>query len=395
MAKALVVGGGIGGLATAVGLYRLGWDVKVYEKSQHLGEVGAGLSLFPNALTALEYLGVLSAMPVAHRTISGGIRTDTGRWLARQDISDDGLNGKEFRAVHRAELHNALRGALPEDVIVTGARVLHLSPIGGATIEIGGNTTRVDRVEETADVIIAADGIHSTARRILWPMVSPPEYTGITAWRGISATRPGHDYPLTQSWGRGSEFGIVPLADGRTYWYAATHSVPGITYPNHRTEVLTRFGSWHQPIPDIVTASAPDDIVHHDLFHVRQQPQSFVSGRVVLLGDAAHAIPPFLGQGACQALEDAATLAALLGPADTSAGASVESALRTYDTLRVPRARQIARATALAAQIGIRARGPITNRARNAAVWLTPPILAQRAMSRIAQWEVPRDVPTR
>jgi 2-polyprenyl-6-methoxyphenol hydroxylase-like FAD-dependent oxidoreductase len=180
--------------------------------------------------------------------------------------------------------------------------------------------------------------------------------------------------PATITWGRGTEFGTVPIGGGRVYWYAAVTAPPGARPP------LPDVRRWHAPIPALVAATAPESILADDIRYLPSPPPSYVAGRVVLLGDAAHAMTPNLGQGACQAVEDAVVLAHALG---------TSGRLATYDRLRHPRTTQVSRAAHRIGRLGQQLRNPVAVALRNTAIRLTPPRVAIRSMARYADWQPP------
>ncbi|MEU9121587.1 FAD-dependent monooxygenase [Streptomyces sp. NPDC048506] len=330
--SAIVVGGGIGGLAAGVALTRSGWQVKVLERAATFGEVGAGLSLWPNGVRALDALGagdqVREQALVETRT---GIRNTSGRWLSRTDTQELTRRFGPVAMIHRAQLLDILRTALPAGALCANARVSRIS-LRGRRVEVehGKDVSQ-------ADLLVAADGINSTVRRSLWPQAPAPRYAGYTAWRLVVDT--GRRLSAGgESWGRGERVGIAPLADGRTYVFCVANTPEGQHNPgNELAEMRRRFGRWHDPIPRLLTAADEEAVMRHDIYALPPLA-SFVTGRAALLGDAAHAMTPNLGQGANQALEDAVTLAALL-----DAHPDVESALAAYDRDRRPRTQLIAR----------------------------------------------------
>lgn len=380
---AVVVGAGIGGLGVAVGLRRAGWRVSVLEQADRFEPVGAGIALMPNALRALDELGLgaefRALTPVR---ASGGLRTSSGRWLARWDATAmQQLLGAPMVNLHRAELHRMLRAPLPPDSVRTGVAVTGVTRReGGRLGVVCAPATDID----DADLVVAADGIDSTLRAQHWPETPAPDYSGLTTWRGV-APAPPRAVHVGQSWGRGAEFGIVPLADGRIYWFGAVVAPPGMFHADERVAVRARFGDWHPPIPELIDTS--DTVAHHDIGHLPQLPAPFARGRVVLLGDAAHAMTPHLGQGGCQALEDAVVLAAALART-----AALDAALADYDRQRRPRVDQIRRAAAQVARMNA-LRNPLAVAARNTLVRLTPSALGVRNMARISRWEPPRIAP--
>ncbi|MBY8870357.1 FAD-dependent monooxygenase [Micromonospora sp. PLK6-60] len=381
MGEAIVVGGGIGGLAAAVALHRHGWRVTVLERAAVAGEVGAGLSLMANGLRALDALGLGAAVRARGRADTpGGLRDRTGRWLSRVDGDQlERMLGTRAVGVHRADLHALLRTALPAGALVTGARVGDVDPSTGEVRHhhaAGVTTIR-------GDLVVGADGLRSAVRARLWPDLPPPVYAGSTAWRAV-VTWP-EPLPTEVTWGPGAEFGIVPMGDGRVYWYGAVTAPPGGQAPDELAEVRRRFGSWHEPIPALLDATAPAAVLRHDLHHLAEPLPSYVRGRVALLGDAAHAMTPNLGQGAQQALEDAV----VLGAACAGGPGRLPDALDSYDRQRRPRSQEVARASLRAGRFGQQLRNPLAVAARAMLLRLTPPRAALRAMARYADWTPP------
>ncbi|MGW6446822.1 FAD-dependent monooxygenase [Lentzea sp. NPDC055074] len=346
--KAIVVGGGIGGLATAVSLRRVGWEVVVCERAAAFGEIGAGVGVMPNALRALEWMGLDDEIRrLGTPRVSGGVRSEDGRWLVHMpDVGQE-----KVVAMHRADLHGVLLRALPPEILFTDVEV-----------------TSADDLD--ADLVVAADGIHSRLRAELLPEAPGPVYAGATAWRGVA---PGpYDLPISQTLGPGGEAGILPLGDGRVCWYVATVAPAGADL-----DPVSLFAGWHDPLPELL-ASTPG-VIRHDIHQLPLLP-TFVKGRVALLGDAAHAMTPYLGQGACMALEDAVTLALCNGD------------LARYDALRRPRTQSVWKGSRMAGRFGIELRSPIALALRNFVFRVMPPSLAIRGMTQFSSWEVPAEV---
>jgi 2-polyprenyl-6-methoxyphenol hydroxylase-like FAD-dependent oxidoreductase len=374
MRTAVVIGAGIGGLAAAIGLRRTGWRVTVLERVPAFRPVGAGLVLQANGLRCLDALGLGAAVRVRGRDdVSGGSRRSDGRWLSRIEAGEMGrLLGTSAIGIHRAALHEILLGALPDDAVLTGVDVDAVTADGDVSWRGPAGAVRMK-----ADLVVGADGINSTVRRLLWPDAAAPVRIGVTAWRGVTPVHDG-DLEVAISWDRGAEFGMVPLVDGRVYWFAAVNTASEETTGDQRARLDARFGGWHDPIPALIAAT--DDVLHDDLSCLDEPLTTYVRGRVAVLGDAAHAMTPNLGQGANQALEDAVVLAAVAGRPD---------GLAAYDRQRRPRSQQVAKASRAVGRFGQQLENPVAVAARNTAMRLIPPRLALRSMARYADWSPP------
>ncbi|MFF7790915.1 FAD-dependent monooxygenase [Streptomyces sp. NPDC007991] len=379
--SAVVVGGGIGGLAAAIGLRMIGWEVTVAERAPVLADAGAGISLHANGIRALDALGVGEAVRAAARPqYTGGTRTPGGGWLARMDgTALERELGTPIAGIPRAGLHHLLRAALPAECLVTGAEATSVDRVDPGRVRIALGDTVLE-----ADLLVAADGVGSRLRAQLFPEHPGPAYSGSTVLRAVTEhpVEPATDFELT--WGRGAEFGHIAFADGRAEWHAVLNSPPGVRHTDALDAMRRRFGTWHEPIPGLLDATRPDAVLHHDIHELVTPLPAFTSGRVALLGDAAHAMTPNLGQGACQALEDAAVLAAVLASEPT-----VASALARYDAERRPRSQSVARAARQAGRLGQQLTHPLAVAARNAALRLAPSRATVRTILRHADWTPP------
>lgn len=374
---AIVVGGGIGGLATGLALTARGWRVQVLEQAARFGEIGAGLSLWSNGVRALGALGL--GEEVRDRALvetEAGIRDTTGRWLSRTDTEELGRRYGPLVMMHRADLLDTLRKGLPDGALRAGATVTDVRSSDGAP-EVRHDGGVVD-----ADLVVGADGIHSVVRSALWEQSPAPRYAGYTAWRLI--VDPGERLAVGgETWGRGERVGIAPLPDGRTYMFGVANAAEGGRSPDGElAELRRRFGDWHSPIPALLDAAGEDAVMRHDVYDLPPL-RTFASGRVALVGDAAHAMTPNMGQGANQALEDAVTLAAVLDDHDT-----VPEALAAYDRIRRPRAQLIAQRSARIGSVAQWASPPAVL-LRDLVVRLTPSSAMRRSLHSVLSWTPP------
>jgi 2-polyprenyl-6-methoxyphenol hydroxylase-like FAD-dependent oxidoreductase len=340
--RIVVVGGGVGGLTTAIALRSVGIEARVLERAPELREVGAGIGLWPNAIHVLERLGLgAEVRALGGGRLGGAVVTHQGRRLSDQPAAVlEARWGAPTIAVLRSDLQALLRAALPEEAIVLGVEVTGLD-VGSDQVELsfaGGDRT-------TADLVVGADGLRSVVRAQMLGD-GPPRYRGYTAWRGVAAVGSGRGLDgASELWGPGARFGVLPTRDARAVWYASAN-VPegGRGGRGEHEEVLERFGSWPDPIPAVLAATPPDAVVRNDVYD-RSITRRWVSHRVALVGDAAHPMTPDLGQGACQAIVDAWVLADAVRRGDDS----LEGALQEYERIRW---RTAAVATVLARTLG-------------------------------------------
>lgn len=335
MPRAVIVGAGIGGLTSALALKREGWDVSVFERATELREVGAGITLWTNAVKVLRKLGVGEAIEAVAAPIrTSELRSWRGKVLVRADF---GVLGEKLGAptvgVHRAALQAALADAVGRENIQFGMTCVGYYPDdkGAAALFAEGDEIR-------GQILVGADGIKSLVRnQLLGP--EPPRYAGYTAWRGVALLeRPEVPVGVTaMAVGRGSQVGMLPIGGGRTYWFATANVPPnGTAGPEgHKAELLKRFADWWPAFPAAVEATPDAAILRNDITD-RVPVRKWVEGRVALLGDAAHPTTPNLGQGACQAIESAYVLAQSLKRADTA-----DEGLRVYEKARFDRTAQV------------------------------------------------------
>lgn len=332
--RVLIVGAGIGGLSAAIALQRRGIEALLFERTTELREIGAGIALAANAMKVLDSLGLanvvrrMGAEPQVYE-----IRSWRGKVLSRVSIS--GLSeklGAASVATYRADLQAVLLKGLAE---------------AGGEVRLGTECVGVDQTEsyvrasfaggreERGDLLIGADGLNSTVRERLLAD-GPPRYAGYTAWRAVVTPERGLvPQWAVESWGRGTRFLYAPIGRGRVYWAAVENMPLGADRGparGRKDALLGTFRGWHEPIEELIRATDERAILHTAIYDRDPLGEQWGEGQISLLGDAAHPMTPDLGQGACQAIEDAAVLAKCLSEeSDPALG------LRHYEAHRARR----------------------------------------------------------
>jgi salicylate hydroxylase len=340
--RVVIIGAGIGGLTAALTLLRAGLEVQVFEQAAELREVGAGIQVSPNATRLLHRLGLAEQLRrVAVRPVALEMRRwQDGTVLSRQLLADvcEATFGAPYYHFYRPDLLSVLAAALPDGVVH-----LHRRCIGVSQDEGGAEVSFADGTTVRADVIIGADGIHSTVREALFG-AEFPHFSGSIAYRGLVPAERLEYLKLERNasaWlgperhfvhyyvgaGRFVNFvAVVPAGDWRVESWSARGEV---------ADALTEFADWHPQLREIIRAV---DVTNRWGLYDRAPLEHWSVGRVTLLGDAAHAMLPFMAQGAVQSIEDAFVLAKCLASAERT---SIPAALRRYEEIRKPRASQV------------------------------------------------------
>ncbi|WIM98182.1 NAD(P)/FAD-dependent oxidoreductase [Actinoplanes oblitus] len=374
MRTAVVVGAGMAGLAAAGALSRTGWRVTLLERAERIAAPPTAVVLWPNgrrALDALDPDGGWSA--IASPLPDGGVRRPDGQWLVapRPRIA---AAGPRPAVAHLEDLYDALVAGLGDTEIRTGFEVHTVRTGRRERPAVGDGHTLIE-----ADLLVAADGIDSRVRTALAPE-STVVGSGFAAWQavipGYRMPRPAEGQVLGgETLGAGYRFVAIPLGahaagKGGVYWVATAAGAARPEPPATQLALLQRwFAGWHEPVGELLSLTRPEELVPQGVRELRPLPRSYAfpsgPGGVLLIGDAAHAMPHHLGQGACLAFEDAATLHSLF--AGAAPGDALTRALDAYTRLRQPRTTSVVRQSRRMSAV-VQARGRLALRARDAAL---------------------------
>jgi 2-polyprenyl-6-methoxyphenol hydroxylase-like FAD-dependent oxidoreductase len=396
MRSAVVVGAGVGGLAAAGALARAAWQVTLLERGDRLRGGGAAQLIWPNGVAALSALGLGRGLDaIAFPMSAGGIRRPDGRWLVQ--ASSAAAVGDPV-VVHGDDLHDTLMAGLTDAVdIRTGIEVTSVRSGPLAAVGTARHTFE-------ADLVVAADGGHSIIRQRLAPEARLAS-AGYTTWRAVipwfrAPKLPESAPPAGEMLGAGLRFLHATLGDrgssggssrGGIYWAATARGAARPEISATQLDLLRRwFAGWQSPVGDLLAATEPDDLVQRAGEELNPLPRRFDSpvggGGFVLLGDAAHLTTPDLTQGACLALEDAATLGALVR--DAAPGPRLVAALDAYTRARRARVARVARSSRQVGRV-MQAQGRLAVRARDAALGTLSSRLLDRAATAPLDWQPP------
>ncbi|MBS1542352.1 MAG: FAD-dependent monooxygenase [Bacteroidetes bacterium] len=312
MSTFIIIGGGIGGLTTAIALQRAGLNAVVYESANEIRPLGAGLGLAGNAIKAFASIGIDKEIIGAGKEMRRMYGKDhRGKVISftNSELISSQLGVIHNFTIHRADLHEVLLSLLQPGTLMLGKT---LQSFMQDEKEVKAKFQ--DGSEVSADYLLACDGIHSAVRKQLVPG-SLPRYAGYTCWRAVIDDLPSDfDWDeMSETWGPGKRFGIVPLTRNRVYWFATLNAGAQDQRLKAFTtkDLLSEFGDFHHPIQEILKRTRDEQLIWGDIIDL-QPMNRFAFDRVLLMADAAHATTPNMGQGACMAIEDAATLAKTL-----------------------------------------------------------------------------------
>lgn len=300
----IIVGAGIAGLCLAKAFEDLGISYKLYEKSEEIKGIGAGFGLASNAMKAFELLGYADEIiPLGHMLEDFEIQDWKEKTILKADTNRlrKSYNTDNF-AIHRADLHHYLYQSIKKENISTGKKIIDIQQNYDQAIIYFDDDTK-----ETADYVIAADGINSVIRQKLLPK-STSNYAGYICWRGVIKDNNYSSKKSIETWGPNGRFGLTPLTKNRIYWYACKNTpLNSEVYNWDLQQIKQNFENYSGLIRSTLQQTKSEDLITTPILDLNPI-ENYTYNRFLLIGDAAHATTPNMGQGACMAIEDVCVL---------------------------------------------------------------------------------------
>lgn len=366
-----IIGGGIAGLTFARCLTTNEYDIHIFEKKERFEEIGAAISIFPNALCVMDKLGLLKEIIKSSGEIKKVyLKTKNGKILSTSVPKGD----YPVICMHRADLHGILFKNI-DAKLYNNYAAKNISYLDNGQISIHFETGE----SRIFDAVVGADGIHSEVRKHIIND-GAPIFRGYNIWRGVVKTNLETGYG-SETYGRGQRVGIVPIKDGVYGWWATANEIyMQDDSPDGTKEKLKRlFSDWHSPIPELIKNT--DTILKNSLTD-RKPHKGWTNGHVTLLGDAAHPIIPNLGQGGCMAVEGAYILAKAIQKYGLN-----EKSFKRYEELHFPRSENIVNESLKFGKIG-QMTNPILIGLRNFAMWAIPSRVAMKMIDKYFSYRV-------
>ncbi len=330
MKKITIIGAGIGGLTTAIALKQQGFEVEIFETTVKFKKAGSGINLAINAMQIYKRLGIYEAiLKAGNYTNTIKIRTKKLGLLTSTNLKKiEKKHNVKTVAIHRATLHKILVKHLENTEIKLNMRLKSLAQENGKVI-----LNFEDGTSHIAEIVIGADGIHSNVRNSIFADTILRDAKQV-CWRGISTVSidANHREELNEIWGKGKRFGFVQITKHEVYWYALINKKD---FKSKDVNLITIFSDYHQTVKDIITNTPKENILCNEIWDLKPIV-NWHKGNVCLVGDAAHATTPNMGQGAVQAIESAMALSISLKEAKNAI-----DAFNRYQKIRKEKANYI------------------------------------------------------
>lgn len=374
--KVSIIGAGIGGLTLALALEQRGIVAEIFEATPSFRPVGAGLILAINAMQVYERLKIVSQLQARGRALEALHVTSPQLkpYSSSSFLPFEEQYGLSALTIHRAELHEALRNELKQTPIHLGKRLARCTPQPtGTLLEWEDGSTH------HAEILIGADGIHSAVRAAIFPAVKE-RFAKQWCWRGLTFLDLA-DLPPTaiyEAWGKGCRFGIVPLQGQQVYWFACANVTAAVAKSLDQKGLEAIFESFHPIIGQLINKTTTDNLLLNPLSDLPNNP-IWHQGDCCLLGDAAHATTPNMGQGANQAIESAWVLAEQLATQDNA-----PQAFATYQKIRQAKAQKVIQTSWQIGQLA-QVEHPLLLGLRRALLALTPTSVSQQQLGKLYQ----------
>lgn len=334
----VIIGAGMGGLTTGIALKKFGHQVRIFEQTEKILPVGAAISLWSNGVKCLNYLGLTDKIAKLGGQMDDlayvdGLTGDVMTQFSLLPLIEE--VGQRPYPVARADLQNMLMDEFGRDQIYLGKKMVSLEDKADV-VEVHF----ADRSSTQADLLIGADGTHSLTRTYVLGQQVQRRYAGYVNWNGLVEI--SEDLAPAQQWttyvGEGKRASLMPVADGKFYFFLDVPLPAGLDNNRDEYKKLLKqyFVDWCQPVQQLIERLDPQKTNRVEIHDIEPFTQ-FYKGRVVILGDAAHSTTPDIGQGGCQAMEDAIYLARSLQINTLG----LEDALRRYQNKRNERANEL------------------------------------------------------
>lgn len=374
MKKITIIGAGIGGLTLALALKRKDFNVEIFENAPEFKAMGSGINLAINAMQVFKKLGIYNQLREASHPVSSmNLRTKDLGYLSRSNLQSfiDNL-GAQSVAIHRAKLHSILIQQLEDVSIHLGKRLKRLQQTEEKT-----TLHFEDGTSHESEIVIGADGLHSAVRQSIFPDSKLRDAQQF-CWRGISEAPPQTAYrnQLNEIWGKGKRFGFVPIGNSETYWYALINKADGT--PDRKQNLVDTFYDFHPTVKELLLSTPNERLIAGEIWDLAPLPK-WHQGSVCLIGDAAHATTPNLGQGACQAIESAMVLSLCLGKEKNH-----QEAFRKYESIRKEKALHVINTSWTLGKLA-QTTDPLTTLIRNTLLKITPNFLVQKQNAKVLE----------